>query len=103
MLFLGLRQKGRGRTAVAQGDGDGVGGVIGLGHGGQVEQARGHVLHLVFGGVAVAHQGLLDLHGLVGIDRQPCLPDGQQYHAPALGHADAGGDVLAEKQLLKLL
>ena len=64
-----------------------------------MEQPLGHILHLVLGGVAVAHQGLLDLHGLVGIDLQPSLPDGKQNHTPALGHTDAGGDILAEEQL----
>ena len=84
---------------MAQCDGDCIGGVVGLGCGVQVEDAPGHVLDLVLGGVAVANNGLLDLHGLVLVDGHPRLLDGQQDHAPALGHADAGGDVLAEEEL----
>ena len=85
---------------MAQGDGDGVGGVIGLGQLVQPEQALCHVHDLTLGGVAVAHHRLLDLGGLVGGDLQPRLADGQQNHPPALGHADAGGDVLTEKEFL---
>ena len=54
----------------------------------------------MLGGIAVANHGLLDLHGLVRIHLQPRLPDGEQNHTPALGHPDAGGDILAEEQLL---
>ena len=53
----------------------------------------------MLGGVAVAHHRLLYLHRLIGKHFQPRLPDGKEYHAPALGNADAGGDILAEKQL----
>ena len=95
-----LCKQGRTGPGVAQGDGDGVGGVIGLGHGLQMQQPPGHVLDLMLGGVAIAHHGLLDLHGLILKNRHPGLPDGQKNNAPALGHVDAGGDVMSEKQLL---
>ena len=83
---------------MAQCNGDGVGCIIGFGHSGQVEQPLGHVLNLVLGGVSVAHHGLLDLHGLILEYLHTGLPDGKQYHATALGHADAGGDILTEEQ-----
>ena len=84
---------------MAQGNGDGIRRVIGLRHGGQVQQPFGHILDLVLGGISVTNHGLLDLHGLVFKDRQPGLPDGQQNHTAALGNIDAGGDVLTEEQL----
>ena len=83
---------------MAEGHGDGVGGVVGLGQGIQVQEPAGHVLDLVLGGVAVANHRLLDLHRLVGIHRQPRLTDGQQNDSTALGHTDARGHVLPEEQ-----
>ena len=83
---------------MAQCDCDGVRRIVGHGHLQEIQNPAGHVLHLMLGGVAVAHHRLLDLHGLLGIDGQPRLPDGQQDHPPALGDADAGGDILTEKQ-----
>ena len=83
---------------MAQGDGDGISRVIRLGHGGKMQQPFGHVLHLMLGGAAVAHNGLLDLHGLIFKEGDAGLPDGKQNDTPALGHIDAGGDVLAEEQ-----
>ena len=84
---------------MAQGDGDGICRVIGLGHGLQMQNSLGHVLHLVLGGVTIAHQGLFDLGGIVGSDFQSGLTNGKQDHTAALGYADTGGDILAEKQL----
>ena len=50
---------------MAMGDGhtQGVGGVVGLGYGLQVQHHAGHLLDLLFYGLAVAGDGLLDLHG----------------------------------------
>ena len=84
---------------MAEGDGNGIGGIVGLGHLLQVEQPTGHILHLVLGGIAVANHRLLHLHGLIGINRQTCLADGQQNHTTALGNTNACGHVLTEKQL----
>ena len=52
----------------------------------------------MLGGVAVAYHRLFDLRGFILLHRKTCLPNGKQYHAPALSHADAGSYVLAEKQ-----
>ena len=84
---------------MAEGDGDGIGGIVRLGHLLQMQKPPGHILHLVLGGVAVAHNRLLHLHGLIGIYLQPRLADGQQDHATALGNANAGGHILPKKQL----
>ena len=51
-------------------------------------------------GVAVAHHGLLDLHGLVFINGDTGLLHGKQDNAPRLGNVDAGGNVVPEEQLL---
>ena len=51
-------------------------------------------------GQAIAHYRLLDLHGGVFIYRQVHPLGGIQDNAPSVGHGDAGGNVLAEKQLL---
>ena len=58
---------------MAQGNGHRVGGIVGLGHRGQVENAFGHIHYLMLAGIAVAHHGLLDLHGLVFKHRNICL------------------------------
>ena len=84
---------------MAQGDGYRVGGIVGLGDGTEVEDAFCHIHHLMFGGIAVAYHGLLDLHGFVFKDRDARLLDSQQDHAPGLGYLDAGGHVVAEEQL----
>ena len=49
-----VQQTGAG-PSVAERDGDGISGIIGLGHSLQTEDPPGHVLNLVLGGVAVAH------------------------------------------------
>ena len=84
---------------MTQGDGDRIGGIIGFGGTLQTEQPLGHIHDLMLGGVAVAHHCLLDLHGFVGINLQPCLTDGKENDPPTLGDPDAGGDILTEKQL----
>ena len=66
---------------MAQCDGDGIGGIVGFRDLFQVQQALGHVLDLVLGGVAVAYHRLLDLHGLVLMDGNPRLLNGEQNHA----------------------
>ena len=83
---------------MAQSDGDGIGGIVGLGHGGKMQKPLGHVLHLMLGGIAVTYHSLLDLHGLVFKDGDARLPNGKQYHTTALRHIDTGGNVLSEKQ-----
>ena len=65
-----------------------------------VQQAAGHVDDLPLFRLAVANHGLLDLHGGVFKNRDVCLGQRQQNHAPPVGDADACGDVVAPEQLL---
>ena len=83
---------------MAQCDGDGVGGIVGLWHLVKMQQPLGHIHHLMLGSIAIAHQRLLDLHWLIGIDLQARLLDSQQHHTSGLGNSNAGGNVLTEKQ-----
>ena len=53
---------------MAQGQGDGVGSIVGFGHLLQTQKTLGHIHHLMLGGVAVAHNGLLHLGGFIGGD-----------------------------------
>ena len=89
-------------AAMAMGDGhtQGVGGVVGLGYGLQVQHHAGHFLDLLFYGLAVAGDGLLDLHGRVFIDRHTALGRRQQDDPACLGHADDGGLVVLVVKLL---
>ena len=56
--------------------------------------------HLPLVRPAVAGDSLLYLHGGVLEDGHPQLLRRQQNHPPAVGHGDAGGDILGKKQLL---
>ena len=64
-----------------------------------MQQNAGHLLHLLFHGLAVAGDGLLDLHGGVLVDGKPRLRRRQQDDAARLGHADDGGLVVLVEQL----
>ena len=78
---------------------EGVGGVVRLGDSFEVQHHAGHFLNLLFHGLAVAGDGLLDLHGGVFIDRHAALRGRQQNDAARLGHADDGGLVVLIVQL----
>jgi hypothetical protein len=62
--------EGLGSVVVAQRHGEGIGG-IGLGGAGQLEHGGDHVLHLLFGGVALAHRGLLISEGVYSLMLRP--------------------------------
>ena len=83
---------------MAQGNCHGVGGIVGLGHGGQIQNPLGHVHDLMLGGVAVANHGLLDLHGFIFINRDARLLDSQKNNPSGLSDLDACGYVVAEEQ-----
>ena len=85
--------------AVGNRHAEGVGGIVGLGDGLEVQHYAGHLLNLLLHGLAVAGDGLLDLHGCVFVDRHAALRRGQQNDAAGLGHADDGGLVVLVVQL----
>ena len=85
---------------MAQGDGRRVGGVVRPGARGEVQDFAGHLLDLALFRLSVARHGLLDLGGGVLKNGDPRLLRGQQDHPSGLGHADAGGHVLVEEELL---
>ena len=85
---------------VADGDGQSIGGVVRLWHRGHAQHAAGHLHHLELFRLAVAHHGLLHLGGGVLRRGVALLGAGAQDHTPGLGHLDAGGDVVVEKQFL---
>ena len=64
-----------------------------------MQQHPGHLLHLLFDGLAVAGDRLLDLHGGVLVDGQPRLRRRQQYDPARLGYTDDGGLVVLVEQL----
>lgn len=72
----------------------------GRGTGIQLQQAPRHVHDLFFLGQTVAHHRLLYLHGRVLVDGDAHLLRRAEDDAAPVGHGDAGGDVLAEKQFL---
>ena len=80
------------------GNGEGVGGVVGLGDGGESEMELDHGLDLGFVGLAVAADGFFDLVGSVFVDGEVVLFGDQEADAAGLGDGDAGGDVLLEKE-----
>jgi len=86
---------------MAEGDGHGqcIGGIIGLWHSGQMQQDAGHLLHLLFHGLAVAGNGLFHLHGGVLVDGDARLRRRQQDDPAGLGHADHRGLVVLVEQL----
>ena len=93
-------QKARGAARVADGKGQRVGRVVRARHRLEPQQVARHVHHLTLFGQTVPHDGLLDLHGRVFIDRQLHLLNRAEDDAAAMRHGDAGRDILAEKQFL---
>ena len=71
-----------------------VGGIVRFGDSLKVQHHAGHFLDLLFHGLAVARDGLLDLHGGVLVDRHAALRCRQQNDAARFGHADDGGLVV---------
>ena len=86
---------------MADGDGQRVRRIVGPRHGIQLQQAPRHVHDLFFLGQTVAHHRLLYLHGRVLVDGDAHLLRRAEDDAAPVGHGDAGGDVLAEKQFLE--
>ena len=79
----------------------GVGGIVGLGDGLEVQHYAGHLLNLLLHGLAVAGDGLRGLHGCVFVDRHAALRRSQHNDAAGLGHADDGGLVVLVVQLFR--
>ena len=71
----------------------------GLGTAGRCSRMPGHLLHLLFHGLAVAGNGLLHLHGGVLVDGDARLRRRQQDDPAGLGHADHRGLVVLVEQL----
>ena len=86
-------------VGVADGQRQRVGRIVRLGYRRQAQQDAGHLHHLLFFRLAVAHHRLLDLHGRVFAHLHPALGACQQDDAPGLRHIDAGGLVVGEVQL----
>ena len=86
--------------AVGNGHAQRIGGIVRLGDALQMQHHAGHLLNLLFYGLAVAGDGLLDLHRCVFVDRHAALGRGEQNDAARLGHADDGGLVVLVVQLL---
>ena len=82
------------------GHGQCIGGIVRLGHRGQMQHQAHHFHHLFFHGLAIAGERLLHLHGGVFINRHPALRRRQQDHTTRLGHADHRGLVVLIIQLL---
>ena len=82
---------------MTQGDCHRIGSIVRLGRLREPQNPLGHIHHLMLGGISVANHRLLYLHGLVLGNLQTRLPDSKENHTPALGHTDAGGDILTEK------
>ena len=63
---------------MAQRDGDGIGRIVRPGHAVQPEQAARHIHDLMLLRLAIADDGLLDLHGCVFKQRHARPLDGEQ-------------------------
>ena len=74
-----------GEQAVDNGDGKGVGGVVGLGDGGESEMELDHGLDLGFVGLAVAADGFFDLVGSIFVDGEVVLFGDQETDAAGFG------------------
>ena len=85
---------------MAQRDGDGVRRVVRARDVLHFEKSARHVHDLPLFRAAVADHRLLDLVGRVLKKRRTELLHRQQDHAAPVRNADAGGDVVPEKQLL---
>ena len=79
---------------MAQRDGDGIGRIVRPGHAVQPEQAARHIHDLMLLRLAVADDGLLDLHGCVFKQRHARPLDGEQDDAASVRNADAGRDIV---------
>lgn len=99
ILLLRLHQIGKTRLA-AQSHGKSIGGVIGLGDGGEAEHLGDHGLHLSFGSFAVAGDGLFDLEGGKFKQGEIVKLGVQQDYSAGLSDGDDSSRVAKEKQLL---
>lgn len=80
-------------------DGEGVGGVIGLGDGFELEVDADHFLDLWFVGHAVSADSIFNLIWAIFEDGEIVLFCNEKTDAARLGDRDTGSDVLLEKEL----
>ena len=78
----------------------GVSGIVGPWDLLHIEKPLGHQHHLALVRAPVARHRLLDLHGGILKYRHPQLFRRQEDHPTAMGHGDAGGNILTEEKLL---
>lgn len=81
---------------MAQRDGDGIGRIVRPGHAVQPEQAARHIHDLMLLRLAIADDGLLDLHGRVFKQRHARPLDGEQDHTASVRNANAGRDIVPQ-------
>ena len=82
------------------GNGERVGGIIGLGRLGKVENFRNHINHLLFIGTAVARDRLFNLVWRNFDKIQIMLSGGKQDDAASLRNSDSRRGILPEKKIL---
>ena len=85
---------------MAQRNGNGVRRVVRPGDLLHMQKPPRHIHHLALFRLAVADDGLLDLHRCVLKQRDPRLGDGKQDHAAAMADADTCCDIMPPEQLL---
>ena len=89
-VICALAFPGGGSVEMADGDGEGIGGVGGLGNLIEVEQARHHLLDLMFFSAAVAHDRGFDGEGRVLGDFEPGGGGGQHGDSAHLAEFQGG-------------
>ena len=82
------------------GNGERVGGIIGLGRLGKVEDFRNHVNNLLLVGSAVARDGLFNLVGRNFDKVKIMLSGGKQDDSARLRNRDSRRGILSEKKIL---
>ena len=79
--------------------GDGIRAVIRLGHFSQAQQHTHHFLHLFFICLAIAGNGLLDLHRGIFVNSHTGLHAAQQHDTACLGDRHSRGNIFGKKEL----
>jgi hypothetical protein len=98
-LHWTLSIQGRSRMKVADRDGQSVGSVHGLGGGSEFEQARNHVLYLLFLGPAITNHGRFDGKRGIFRDLKSRSGGGQHGNAANLAQLQRGLDVQRVKHI----
>ena len=88
-------------VGVAQRHRERIGGVVGRGQLGQIEQRLHHARHLVLVRTPVSADRGLDLLRGVARAGQPVAPGGEHHHAARMAHGEGGAHVLPEVELLE--